>query len=248
MGISGLWPILEPTCQPVRLEVLEGKVLAVDVSIWIYQAQLGYPGDVRCPHLALLVSRLCKLLYYKIKPIFVFDGLSVPSMKKKVLNERRLRKHAEEVNLTSTKKRHLLDFATIASLVAYIRYTCTYCFDFYMECYFACSQTQVEIEAIKTKLAAENSKRNRIENNLFDILPGKPIELLDVNDDDDVVLTKKMCYDTSGANPIESLIEERERIRAARLRPSQVRYFQFFVFIQLLCIRNRWPTNTLIVS
>lgn len=56
-----------------------------DVSIWIYQAQLGYPGDVRCPHVALLVSRLCKLLYYKIKPVFVFDGDSVPSFKRRIL-------------------------------------------------------------------------------------------------------------------------------------------------------------------
>ncbi|KIH48388.1 hypothetical protein ANCDUO_21544, partial [Ancylostoma duodenale] len=82
------------------------------VSIWIYQAQLGYPGDIRCPHLALLVSRLCKLLFYKIRPVFVFDGEAVPSFKRRVLNERRLRKHAEDVGLTHAKKRHLLDLAS----------------------------------------------------------------------------------------------------------------------------------------
>ncbi|KAJ1359580.1 hypothetical protein KIN20_018348 [Parelaphostrongylus tenuis] len=200
MGIAGLWPLLEPTCQPVALEALEGKILAVDVSIWIYQAQLGYPGEVRCPHLALLVSRLCKLIYYKIKPVFVFDGMAVPSFKNKVLDERRLRKHADEVGLSRSKKRHLLDLATG-------------------------SQTQAEIEAVKKKLAAENTKRQLLENNLFDILPTKPLETVELSDEDDdaMIVEKRQFYpDTLPSNAVGFLVEERERIRADRLRPSQI--------------------------
>jgi len=35
-------------------------------------------------HLVGLFNRVCKLLYYRIKPVFVFDG-GVPHLKKKTL-------------------------------------------------------------------------------------------------------------------------------------------------------------------
>lgn len=35
-------------------------------------------------HLHVLFTRVCKLLYYKIKPVFVFDG-SVPELKKQTM-------------------------------------------------------------------------------------------------------------------------------------------------------------------
>jgi len=35
-------------------------------------------------HLVLMFHRICKLLFYGVKPVFVFDG-SVPELKKKTL-------------------------------------------------------------------------------------------------------------------------------------------------------------------
>ncbi|VDO26542.1 unnamed protein product [Haemonchus placei] len=211
MGIAGLWPLLEPTCQPVTLETLEGKILAVDVSIWIYQAQLGYPGEVRCPHLALLVSRMCKLLYYKIRPVFVFDGEGVPSFKSKVLNERRLKKHTEDIVLTHAKKRTLLDLATS-------RFRISVLFPFY----FSCS-------------------------NYFDhFIVMNYSEVVDLSDDDEDIVVVDAKKEEPSSRTIDILMDERERIRNSRLRPSQIpsdsKSFSQFQLERLLC-RSRLNTH-----
>lgn len=95
MGVYGLWRLINATGKPVPLETLEGKVLAVDVSIWIHQVMQGYQDRHGNPkpnaHLLGLFNRICKLLYYKIKPVFVFDG-GVPMLKKNTIASRRKQK------------------------------------------------------------------------------------------------------------------------------------------------------------
>ncbi|XP_043464302.1 DNA excision repair protein ERCC-5 [Leptopilina heterotoma] len=92
MGVLGLWRLLDPAGKPTAVETLEGKVLAIDVSIWIHQVLQGYKdgkGDsVQNAHLLGLFNRICKLLYFKIKPVFVFDG-GVPVLKKNTIAARR---------------------------------------------------------------------------------------------------------------------------------------------------------------
>ena len=50
----------------------------IDVSIWLNQALKGAreQSGAALPnsHLLVLFHRLCKLLYYNIKPVIVFDG------------------------------------------------------------------------------------------------------------------------------------------------------------------------------
>ncbi|XP_076657334.1 rad2 superfamily protein mus201 [Halictus rubicundus] len=95
MGVHGLWRLLDATGKQVPLETLEGKVLAIDISIWIHQVLQGYQDRFGNPkpnaHLIGLFNRICKLLYYKIKPVFVFDG-GVPMLKKDTIALRRKQK------------------------------------------------------------------------------------------------------------------------------------------------------------
>lgn len=54
-----------------------------DISIWLHQAAKGM-RDRQNPHIILLLNRICKLLHFKIKPIFIFDG-GVPELKRRTL-------------------------------------------------------------------------------------------------------------------------------------------------------------------
>ncbi|XP_031702386.1 DNA repair protein complementing XP-G cells homolog [Anarrhichthys ocellatus] len=95
MGVHGLWRLLESTGKPINPETLEGKILAVDISIWLNQAVKGVRdrdgNSVQNAHLLTLFHRLCKLLFFRIRPIFVFDG-DAPLLKKQTLAVRRQRK------------------------------------------------------------------------------------------------------------------------------------------------------------
>lgn len=49
-----------------------------DVSIWLNQAVKGardrHGNEIPNAHLLVLFNRICKLLFYQIRPVFVFDG------------------------------------------------------------------------------------------------------------------------------------------------------------------------------
>ncbi|XP_062866643.1 DNA excision repair protein ERCC-5 [Trichomycterus rosablanca] len=95
MGVQGLWKLLESTGKPINPETLEGKIIAVDISIWLNQAVKGVRdregNNVRNAHLLMLFNRLCKLLFFRIRPVFVYDG-DAPLLKKQTLAIRRQRK------------------------------------------------------------------------------------------------------------------------------------------------------------
>ena len=77
----------------VEMETLEGKVLAVDASIWMTQflkAMRDRETGAVLPgaHLKGFFFRLCTLRRYGIRPIFVFDG-ATPEIKRRELAKRR---------------------------------------------------------------------------------------------------------------------------------------------------------------
>lgn len=85
MGVQGLWSLLGPVARPTRLESLRNKRIAVDASIWIHQFMRtmrdNEGNELRNGHLLGFFRRLCKLLFFDIKPVFVFDG-GAPTLKR----------------------------------------------------------------------------------------------------------------------------------------------------------------------
>ena len=67
------------------LETMEGRVMAIDSSIWIYQFQATMRDKegrgLANAHVVGVMRRICKLLFYGIKPVFVFDG-GAPALKR----------------------------------------------------------------------------------------------------------------------------------------------------------------------
>lgn len=92
MGVKDLWQLLAPVGRRVSIETLEGKVLAIDMSIWLTQfikAMRDEEGKmVKNAHLIGTLRRILKLLYNRIRPVFVFDG-STPALKLRVIQFRR---------------------------------------------------------------------------------------------------------------------------------------------------------------
>ncbi|CAF1171487.1 unnamed protein product [Adineta ricciae] len=104
MGVQNFWQLIESTGRPVNMNKgLEGKVLAIDISIWLHQAAKGM-RDRQNPHIILLLHRICKLLHFKIKPIFIFDG-GVPELKRRTLAERKQRRDVAATKATEAKNK-----------------------------------------------------------------------------------------------------------------------------------------------
>nr|XP_020461538.1 DNA repair protein complementing XP-G cells [Monopterus albus]XP_020461548.1 DNA repair protein complementing XP-G cells [Monopterus albus]XP_020461554.1 DNA repair protein complementing XP-G cells [Monopterus albus] len=113
MGVHGLWRLLESTGKPINPETLEGKILAVDISIWLNQAVKGVRdregNSVQNAHLLTLFHRICKLLFFRIRPVFVFDG-DAPLLKKQTLALRRQRKEEFSRESRQTNEKLLKTF------------------------------------------------------------------------------------------------------------------------------------------
>ncbi len=101
MGVKDLWQLLAPIGRRVSIETLEGKVLAIDMSIWITQFIKAMRDDegkmVRNAHIIGTIRRILRLLFHKIKPVFIFDG-ETPVLKARVIKERR-KVHERHVRL-----------------------------------------------------------------------------------------------------------------------------------------------------
>ncbi|NXB00007.1 GEN endonuclease, partial [Cnemophilus loriae] len=89
MGVTYLWQILEPVRQPVSLSSLRGKTLAVDLSLWVCEAQTvkKMVGVVTKPHLRNLFFRFSFFTSMGIKLVFVMEG-EAPRLKADTMSKR----------------------------------------------------------------------------------------------------------------------------------------------------------------
>ncbi|CAE6417991.1 unnamed protein product [Rhizoctonia solani] len=110
MGVKQLWTLLSPAGRPVPLETLEGKVLAIDSSIWLYQFQATMRDKegraLVNAHILGFLRRTSKLLFHGIKPVFVFDG-GAPVLKRSTIAERKKRKSGAAANHAKVAERLL---------------------------------------------------------------------------------------------------------------------------------------------
>lgn len=101
MGVKDLWQLLSPIGRRVSIETLEGKTLAIDASIWITQFLKAMRDDdgkmIKNAHLIGTLRRVLKLLFHKIRPVFVFDGMT-PALKYNTVKARRHNTEKNEVN------------------------------------------------------------------------------------------------------------------------------------------------------
>ncbi|PFH34466.1 XPG N-terminal domain-containing protein [Besnoitia besnoiti] len=112
MGVKGLWDLLAPAGRRVPAGNLKGKVAAVDAAIWLVQFlhAMKRPDGSPMPaaHLVGFFNRLCRLLFFQIRPIIVFDG-PPPYLKRQTLLARKRQRQQQEKNLRSVVARLLLN-------------------------------------------------------------------------------------------------------------------------------------------
>ncbi|XP_006846738.1 PREDICTED: DNA repair protein complementing XP-G cells-like isoform X1 [Chrysochloris asiatica] len=84
-----------------------------NISIWLNQALKGvrdrHGNSIENAHLLTLFHRLCKLLFFRIRPVFVFDG-DAPLLKKQTLAKRRQRKDLANSDSRKTTEKLLKTF------------------------------------------------------------------------------------------------------------------------------------------
>ncbi|KAI2472538.1 PIN domain-like protein [Annulohypoxylon bovei var. microspora] len=105
MGVNGLWTVVQPCARPTNLATLNRKRLAVDASIWIYQflkAVRDKEGNaLRNSHVVGFFRRICKLLWFGIRPVFVFDG-GAPALKRQTIRSRKQRREGRREDAVRT--------------------------------------------------------------------------------------------------------------------------------------------------
>jgi DNA excision repair protein ERCC-5 len=119
MGVNGLWDLLSPSARRTKIDQLQSKKIAIDTSIWLVQFSKAMRDDsgnlVEGAHLVGFFRRICKLLFYGIRPVFVFDG-KPPALKKKTLMQRKQLQEQQMLGFKRTAEKLLLNKLKLKTL------------------------------------------------------------------------------------------------------------------------------------
>ncbi|XP_029451814.1 flap endonuclease GEN homolog 1 isoform X2 [Rhinatrema bivittatum] len=104
MGVTDLWQILDPVKQHIQLKSLSGKTLAVDLSLWVCEAQTVKKmiGIVTKPHLRNLFFRVSFLTLMGVRLVFVMEG-DAPKLKADTMSKRSELRYGASKKMGSTR-------------------------------------------------------------------------------------------------------------------------------------------------
>ena len=108
MGIQGLLPLLKSIQQPICISELAGSTMGVDVYCWLHKGAYGCAfelaqGNDSNVYINYVMRRVNMMLYYKVKPILVFDGGYLPSKSEKEAERRQRRSEYKSQGLEHLK-------------------------------------------------------------------------------------------------------------------------------------------------
>lgn len=117
MGIDGLLRLLKPITKKDHISSFKDQRIGIDMMPWIYRGCYSCNFELSqnitsMKFLYYLLEMLEILLYYNIKPIFVFDGRSIEMksdtnekrIKEKMENKERGMQYLKEGNLEQARK------------------------------------------------------------------------------------------------------------------------------------------------
>ncbi|XP_052797186.1 flap endonuclease GEN homolog 1-like [Mya arenaria] len=98
MGVHGLWDVLEPAGEKdVLVTILKGKIVAVDLGVWIMEASGLRVNKTYDLHTRTIFYRTLFLLSHGVRLVFVFDG-QAPDVKQQTLRKRQQAAGSSSVN------------------------------------------------------------------------------------------------------------------------------------------------------
>ena len=195
MGVHDLWRLLAPCGHRLTLTTLTRRKLAVDVSIWIQQFLKALPTSQ--PHLLGLLRRLCKLHYYHIYPVMVFDG-PAPNLKKRTLEERRRTRERQRESFERVAERLLLEQLKMKSVKELRRQM---------------ARKVKEQDEGKKKRAEEEEEQKQERKEVDEKDEQKDEQQMEEDDDDDVIVVGDETSSPTGRGKKAAARNKKKRLR-----------------------------------